>query len=99
MASANDSIPMSRESFVVKLRKKFYENVDQLQMDLDGYLKDYRERATQGYRCKRRMLYRAITSRTTGILVLWCQTFGNGRQIFIVGANVILGIILVGSEH
>ncbi len=47
---------------MVAFRKTFYDNVAQLQADLDQYLEFYnRERPHQGYRTQGRTLYQAFT--------------------------------------
>ncbi len=52
---------VKEEFYAVAFRKTFYESLDQLQRDLDGYLAFYnRERAHQGYRTQGRTPYQAF---------------------------------------
>ncbi len=53
---------VKEEFYAVAFRKVFYESLEQLQRDLDGYVAFYnRERAHQGYRTQGRTPYQAFS--------------------------------------
>jgi hypothetical protein len=59
---------VKEEFYAVAFRKTFYESLEQLQRDLDGYLAFYnRERAHQGYRAQGRTPYQAFLDGIEGM--------------------------------
>ena len=53
---------MKEEFYSVAFRKTFYESLEQLQHDLDGYVAFYnRERAHQGYRTRGRTPFQTLS--------------------------------------
>jgi hypothetical protein len=58
---------VKEEFYAVAFRKTFYESLEQLQHDLDGYISFYnRERADRGYRTRGRTPYQAFLRRCRG---------------------------------
>jgi hypothetical protein len=62
---------VKEEFYAVVFRKTFYESLEQLQRDLDGYVAFYnRERAHQGYRTQGRTPYQALLE---GVKAMRCE--------------------------